>query len=86
MKIKTNTRKIRYGGVSLILTALVLIAVVILNVIVAALGQRYEWMYKDMTSALVYSVSEDYENYISDFIVPDVIRVRKEKGNEFLGR
>ena len=82
MKIKMNTRKIRYGGVSLILTALVLIAVVILNVIVAALGQRYEWMYKDMTSALVYSVSEDYENYISDFIVPDVIRVRNEKGND----
>lgn len=82
MKIKTNTLKLKYGSVSLILTVLVLTAVVILNVIVAALGQRYEWMYKDMTSSLVYSVSEDYEDYISDFIVPDVIRVREEKGNQ----
>ena len=82
MKIKTNTRKLKYGGVSFVLTVLVLTAVVILNVIVAALGQRYEWMYKDMTSSLVYSVSEDYEAYISDFIVPDVVRAREEKGNK----
>ncbi|MBR3715649.1 MAG: Gldg family protein, partial [Clostridia bacterium] len=81
MKIKMNSRKFKYGGVSLILTVLVLVAVVIFNVIFAALGQRYEWMYKDMASSLVYSVSENYEKYISDFIIPDVERVREEKGN-----
>ena len=81
MKTKLQIGKMRQKASSLVLLALVLVAVIILNVIVAMLAQRYEWMYKDMNIPIVYTLSEDYEEYVRDYVVPEVDRVRTENGS-----
>ena len=80
MKIKLQTSKVRQGASSLVLLALVLVAVIILNVIVAMLAQRYEWMYKNMNIPVVYTLSDEYEEYVREYVVPEVNKVRAEKG------
>ena len=58
MKIKASTgRKLRYGGLSLALTALIIAVVVIVNVIFSALAQKFMW-YGDLTPELLYTISD----------------------------
>ena len=58
MKIKASTgRKLRYGGMSLALTALIIAVVVIVNVIFSALARKFMW-YGDLTPELLYTVSD----------------------------
>ena len=59
-----KSRKIRYGSVALILTLLVIVAVIIINVIVASLSSRYDWMYVDMKKSLVYDISDNCKEYL----------------------
>lgn len=59
MKMSTSTsRKLRYGGMSVILTALIIAAVVIVNVIFSALTQKFMW-YADLTPELLYTLSDE---------------------------
>lgn len=59
MKMKASTgRKLRYGGISALLTALVIAVVIIVNVIFSALAQKYLW-YADLTPELLYTLSDD---------------------------
>ena len=74
-----KSRKTRYGSVALVLSVLVLVAVIIVNMIAAALAGRYEWMYVDMNTNLIYSISEDCESYLSDHVFSVV-----DKTNEAL--
>ncbi len=69
----------RYGSVSLILTVLVIVAVIILNFIFAILAGRYEWMYADMKPNLIYSISEDCEDYLREHVIPEVDAYNKDK-------
>ena len=58
MKMKTSTsRKLRYGGVSAVLTALIIAVIIIVNVIFSALSQKFLW-YADLTPELLYSLSD----------------------------
>ena len=57
-KFSVNSRKIRYGGVTVALTALIIAVVVIFNVIFSMLSQRFLW-YIDMTPELLYTISDD---------------------------
>lgn len=57
-KISVNSRKFRYGGVTMALTALIIAVVVIVNVIFSALSQRFLW-YIDMTPELLYTISDE---------------------------
>ncbi len=58
MKLKASTgRKLRYGGISAALTALIIAAVVLLNVIFSALTQKFLW-YVDLTPELLYTLSD----------------------------
>ena len=66
MKRKNQISKIGQRTSSLVLLALVLVAVIIFNVIIAMLAQRYEWMYKDMNIPAAYVLSEDYEEYVNN--------------------
>ncbi len=75
-----QTSKIRHGTSSVVLLALVLVAVVMLNVIVALLAQRYDWMYKNMNIPVVYTLSDDYAEYVREVVVPEVDRVRAQTG------
>lgn len=75
----TKGRRIKHGAVSIVLTALVIVAAVIFNMILAALAGRYQWMYVDMNRSTVYSISGDCEDYISDYVIPRVDKVNSGK-------
>ncbi len=58
MKMKTATsRKLRYGGVTAILTSFIIAAIIIFNVIFSALASKFLW-YIDMTPELLFTLSE----------------------------
>lgn len=77
MKKFIRSRKVRYGSVAFLLTALVIAAVVILNVILSMLSSRYLWMYKDMNSTLVYDIGKDCEEYLSEHVISRVDEVNR---------
>ena len=53
-----NSKKLRYGGVSAALTALIIVVVMIVNVGFSALSARYSW-YADMTPDKLYTITDD---------------------------
>ena len=80
-----KSRKMRYGSVALMLSALIIVAVIILNMILASLAGRYEWMYVDMNSKLIYSISEDCEEYLDTYVFSEVDKTNaalKDQGAE----
>lgn len=59
MKMKTGLgRKLRYGGVTAVLTAAIIAIVIIVNVIFSALAQKHLW-YTDLTPELFFTLSEN---------------------------
>ncbi len=59
MKLKAeNSRKLRYGGVTAVLTALIIAAVIVFNVIFTALGRKFLW-YADLTPELFFTLSDN---------------------------
>lgn len=53
-----RSRRFRHGSAAVLLTALLIAAVVILNVIFSALSQKYMW-YTDMTTEKLYTLSDE---------------------------
>lgn len=53
----TQSRKFKYGTVSVVFTAVVIAAIVVLNVVVTALTQKFS-IYIDMTDEDLYSISD----------------------------
>lgn len=82
MKKFINSRRIRYGSVSLVLTVLVIAVVIIFNVITSMLAGRYEWMYVDMNRSFVYEISEDCEKYLKEHVIPRVDEAKKSQGSD----
>ncbi len=72
-----HSRKFRHGSVSVALAVLIIVAVVIVNVIASALAARYSWMYIDMTSQKLYTLSEDAIDLLDKSFV-DIIEKRGE--------
>ena len=60
-----NSRKLRYGGVTAALTALIIAGVIIVNVIFSALAGKFLW-YSDLTPELLFTLSDDCVNLIRD--------------------
>ena len=59
MKLKESTgRKLRYGGVSAVLTALIVAAIILVNVIFSALSQKLT-LYVDLTPELLFTLSDE---------------------------
>ncbi len=57
--MKTGTsRKLRYGGLSAALTALIVAVIIIANIIFSTLTQKLMW-YVDLTPELLYSLSDE---------------------------
>ena len=52
-----RTRRFRYGSMSVVITALLIAAVILANVIVTALANKYLW-YIDMTKESMFTVSD----------------------------
>lgn len=66
MKMKTGTsRKLRYGGVTVALTTLIIAAVIIVNVIFTALAQKFLW-YADLTPELLFTLSDNCIDLIAN--------------------
>lgn len=82
MKGLIKSRKVKYGGVALLLTLLVLAAVIILNIIVSVLAARYEWMYSNMNATTVYDISESCEDYLARHVISRVDEVNKTLESE----
>jgi len=74
---KSRIKKLHFGSAAIAVTLLVLCATVILNVIAAMLASRYEWMYVNMNTKTVYSISDNCRQYVSDYIIPEI-----DKANE----
>lgn len=77
---KTRMKKLRYGGVALAVTVLVVCATVILNVIAAMLSARYEWMYVNMNVNTVYSISDNCRDYVEEYVVSEVDARNEQSG------
>lgn len=69
-KISLNKRNLKYGGFSIALTALIVAAIIIVNVAVTSLGSTFSW-YTDLTSSAIYSVSEEFHNILKGDEVKD---------------
>ena len=90
-KASVSSRKLRYGGITAVLTAFIIALVIILNVIVTMLSQRF-LLYVDMTPELLYTVSDtcidlirngDSEfDSVSPIEMVDSIREENRKYNE----
>ena len=66
MKIKKiNGRKLRYGGTSLVLTALIIAVVVMINVICTALTQK-QLLKIDLTPEELYTLSDEFITLIEE--------------------
>ncbi len=90
MKLKASTgRKLKYGGISAALTALIIAVIIIINVIFSALTQKFLW-YVDLTPELLYSLSDEaldlIENGDNEFDsaspIEMVDKIRAETGDE----
>ena len=59
MRLKASTgRKLRYGGTSVAITALIIAAIIIFNVAFSLLTERFRW-YIDLTPDLHFTISEE---------------------------
>ncbi len=66
MENKTlKTRKFKYGSVAILFTVVVIAAVVVGNVVLSALTQKFS-LYVDMTTSDLFSVSEDCDRVIRE--------------------
>ena len=52
-----RTKKARYGGMTVLLTVLLIATVVLFNVLFTTLAERYSW-YADMRSEVSFEVTE----------------------------
>ena len=89
-----NSKKLRYGGVSAALTALIIVVVMIVNVGFSALSARYSW-YADMTPDKLYTISDACMDLLrngdevfeseSPIKMVDKIRAENKAANEAAG-
>ncbi len=61
-----RNRRVRYGGIAVILTVLVVTVTVLANAVFSTLAKRYSW-YTDMLSEETYDVTEDCYALLGNF-------------------
>ena len=66
-KMSFNKRNFKYGGLSIVLTALIVAVVVVLNVAVTSLGNTFSW-FTDLTGSAIYSVSEAFGENLDEIM------------------
>lgn len=68
MKKKTlNKRNLKYGGAATAFTAVVVAAVILLNLVIASLGDTFSW-YADLTGKSVYTMSNEFEKNLEGLL------------------
>lgn len=68
---KASKRAVRYGGVTVLLTVLVIAAAVVSNTILATLSLRYGW-FASMRPTLTYPVTDAAYEYLDTYVMPDL--------------
>lgn len=88
-KKKFNVRSFKHGTLSAVLTVVFIAAVVLVNVIVALISERFDTT-ADLTDTGIYSLSESTEKYVTEQLAGDVtVTVLKpekefeEKGTDY---
>ena len=66
-KLNFNKRNLKYGGFSIVLTALIVAAVIVVNVAVTSLGSTFSW-YTDLTGSSIYSVSDAFDKNLGEIM------------------
>lgn len=87
-KTSVNSRKLRYGGVTAALTALIVAAVIVGNIIFSMLAARFTW-YIDMTPDLLFTLSDECKDLIRNgdeefdtaSAIERVDQIRQESGD-----
>lgn len=67
MKNKINKRNLKYGGVAVVFTAVIVAAVIFLNMVIAGLGNTFSW-YFDLTGASVYTMSDAFNKNLNELL------------------
>ena len=92
MRMKASTgKKLRYGGISAIVTTVVVAAIILFNVIFSALSQKFT-LYADLTPDLLFTLSDEcidlirngddeFENSSSPIEMVDKIRAENAQYN-----
>lgn len=90
---KFNGRKLRYGSLSVVITALIIAVVVMVNVIFTALDQE-AWLKIDLTPEQLYTLSDEFINLIengdaayeksTEAPIAKIDQYREEQGNDSL--
>ena len=75
-----NKRKLKYGSLATAITIVVIAMVVLVNVIMTALFERFP-ISLDLTSGNVFSVSDETVEYIKSINVPVTITVMADEAN-----
>ena len=75
MKLKgyTSSRRLRHGTTAIVLSALLIAAVILINVIFTALASKFS-LYTDMTDKLIFTLSDAFKDAVSDVQSPVTIR------------
>ena len=73
-----RSRRFRYGSMSVVITALIIVAVILFNVIVSALASKFLW-HVDLTREGLYSLSDNCKELLKDTF-DDVSESRREQG------
>ena len=98
MKKQYNGKKLRYGSSSVLLTAAIVTAVILLNVCASALSTIASFMYLDMTVEEMYTISNECYDLLKEDAISRIDEIRafnkqynekgetsSESGNEFEG-
>lgn len=78
MKLKVSGKKLRYGGLSVGLTAAIVAAVVLLNVLFYSLAVNNRW-YIDMTSEALFTLSDECRDLVYNAIYNEATGVNAER-------
>ncbi|MDY5940497.1 MAG: Gldg family protein [Eubacteriales bacterium] len=64
-----NARRFRHGSLAVVMSALLLAAVILVNVIFTALAYKFN-LYTDMTDTLLFTLSDAFKNALADINTP----------------
>ena len=72
MKIKDffKNKKFRYGSMSVVITAVILVLIVVLNAVFSLLASHFHW-YVDTTEEKLYTVSETSKTLLDEIFLPN---------------
>ncbi len=70
MAKKISKKALRHGGVTIALTALLIVALILLNGTVTTLALRFSW-YINMNPELVFPVTDTCYDYLDDYVIPN---------------